>query len=284
MEKNMDKAGVQAAFVAAGLSRLLKDLDYISRPSIRLFTTPVDESTLALGTSKIGGFPDLPSGVPWPECNGLPQSFIGQIQLADIGQVDTLLPHTGMLWFFYDAQQQTFGENPTDKGCWRVFFMEKLTGLHRTLPPAPLPPASQFKACSIRFANEITLSQYPKLDMPTFDWTDEEQKKYETLLATFPSAEDHAAIHDRLLGNPDTLQDDMRLQCQLVSHGITDDRDPRATKLAGGAMDWLLLLQIDSDENAGMRWGDEGMLYYWMKRDDLQGERFDSTWLVLQSE
>jgi len=45
-----------------------------------------------------------------------------------------------------------------------------------------------------------------------------------------------------------------------------------------------LLLQIDSDENAGMRWGDEGMLYYWMKRDDLQRQRFDTTWLVLQSE
>jgi len=280
----MDKAGVQTAFVAAGLSRLLKDIDYISRPSIRLFTTPVDESALAIGTSKLGGFPDLPSGVPWPECNGLPQSFIGQIHLADIGQVDTLLPHTGMLWFFYDARQQTFGENPTDKGCWHVFFMETLTGLQRTLPPAPLPAVSQFKACSIRFANEITLSQYPKLDIPNCEWTDEEQKKYETLLATFPSAEDHAAIHDRLLGNPDTLQDDMRLQCQLVSHGIIDDRDPRAAELAGGAMDWLLLLQIDSDENAGMRWGDEGMLYYWMKRDDLQRQRFDTTWLVLQSE
>ena len=60
MEKNMDKAGVQAAFVAAGLSRLLKDIDDIARPSIRLLTTPVDESTLAIGISKIGGVPDLP--------------------------------------------------------------------------------------------------------------------------------------------------------------------------------------------------------------------------------
>ena len=282
----MDKAGVHAAFVAAGLSRLLKDLDSIARPSIRLLTTPVDELTLAPGTSKIGGVPDLPSGVSWPECHGLPQSFIAQIRLADTGPYDeeNLLPHTGMLWFFYDAQQQTFGESPTDKGCWRVFFMEKLTGLHRTLPPAPLPAASQFKACSMKFANEITLSQYPKLDVANFDWTDEEQQKYETLLSTFPNPEDHAAIHDRLLGKPDTLQDDMRLQCQLVSHGITDESDPRAAEVAKGAMDWQLLLQIDSDEHAGMRWGNAGMLYYWVKRDDLKAQHFDDTWLVLQSE
>jgi uncharacterized protein YwqG len=286
MEDNMDKAAVQAAFVAAGISRLLKDIDYISRPSMRLFTTPVDESTLAIGTSKLGGFPDLPAGVTWPECKGQPQSFIGQIHLADIGPYDvgTLLPHSGMLWFFYDALQQNFGENPTDNGCWRVFFIENLSGLQRSLPPAQLPTAGQFKACSIRPTNEITLSQRPKLDVPNFDWTEAEQKKYETLLSTFPNSEDHAAIHNRLLGNPDTLQDDMRQQCQLVSHGITDDSDSRAAGLAKGAMDWLLLLQIDSDEHAGMRWGAGGMLYYWIKRDDLQARHFEHTWLVLQSE
>src|SRR2546423_14451566 len=95
-EDSMDKTGVQATFVAAGLSRLLKDLDAIARPSIRLLPTPVNESTLALGSSKIGGVPDLPSGVSWPQCHGLPHSFLGQIHLADIGPYDTntLLPHT----------------------------------------------------------------------------------------------------------------------------------------------------------------------------------------------
>ena len=98
----MDKASVQAAFAAAGLSRLLKDYDYIARPSIRLLTTPVEESILAPGTSKIGGTPDLPPGIPWPTCQNLPQSFVGQIHLAGIDPHDTntLLPHTGMLWFF----------------------------------------------------------------------------------------------------------------------------------------------------------------------------------------
>src|SRR5438876_10413522 len=77
-EDSMDKTGVHAAFVAAGLTRLLKDIDDIARPSIRLLTTPVDESTLASGISKIGGVPDLPSGLSWPECHRLPQSFIAQ--------------------------------------------------------------------------------------------------------------------------------------------------------------------------------------------------------------
>ncbi len=252
----MDKTGVQAAFVASGLSRLLKDIDLVSRASIRLQTNQVNESSLSIGASKLGGMPDLPPEVSWPERNGLPQSFIAQIHLNEVRPYDTnrLLPQDGMLWFFYDAQQQTFGEAP------------------------------KFQACSINFASEVTLSQQPQLEIPNFDWTDAEQKKYEELLSTFPTPADRAAIHHRLLGYPDTIQDDMRLECQLVSHGVTDEGDPRLAEVSKGAMDWQLLLQIDSDEHAGMRWGNAGMLYYWITSTALQARHFDTTWLVLQSE
>jgi len=117
----MDKTKVQAAFVAAGLSQRVRDIDTLARPSIRLFTTPVEESSLQVGVSKLGGLPDLPAGTQWPEWNGLPQSFIAQIRLDDLHSYDVqgVLPRYGMLWFFYDAQQQTFGENPADAGGWR---------------------------------------------------------------------------------------------------------------------------------------------------------------------
>ena len=75
------------------------------------------------------------------------------------------------------------------------------------------------------------------------------QKHYENLYAAFPSKPDRAAIHHRLLGHPDTLQDDMRSQCALMAHGERD-----ATQAAGESLNWQLLLQVDSDENAGMRW------------------------------
>jgi uncharacterized protein YwqG len=291
MEDNMDKADVQAALKAAGLARVIKDIDYIARPSIRLYATPVDEPTLKVGVSKLGGLPDLPPGTKWPECNGLPQSFIAQIHLDDIRSYDSenVLPHNGTLWFFYDAQQQTFGDNPSNLGCWQVIFVnDDSTPLQRTSAPTQLPASSQFKACSLRFASEMTLTQHPELDVPNFDWTDEEQQKYENLLSTFPDSADRAAIHHRLLGNPDAIQDDMRQECQLASHGISvtdiDYSDPRIAELSKGDKDWQLLLQIDSDEHAGMRWGNSGMIYYWMKQEDLQAHRFDAAWLVLQSE
>jgi uncharacterized protein YwqG len=284
----MDKAGVQAAFVAAGLSRLVKDIDFLSRPSIRLYTTPVDESSIPVGASRIGGVADLPPGFSWPEWKYLPLSFVAQIRLDDVRQYDTnkVLPRRGMLWFFYDAQQETYGADPADLGGWRVIYLDDddLTRLQRTPAPARLPASSRFKACAISFAGEITLSQQPRLEIPNFDWTDDEQKKYETLLSTFPDPADHGALHNRLLGNPETIQDDMRLQCQLTSHGVTDINDPRAAELSKGAMDWQLLLQIDTDERIGMRWASTGMLYYWITGANLQARRFNHTWLVMQSD
>jgi uncharacterized protein YwqG len=284
----MDKADLQSAFIAAKLSRLVKDIDQLARPSIRLTATAVDESELKIGASKLGGVPDLPPGAAWPVLKGQPQSFIAQIRLEDARQYDTakVLPQSGMLWFFYDAQQQTFGADPSDRGGWQVLFMDGDLGkLQPTPAPSTLPAPSQFHASSLGFANEMTLSQQPQLEIPNLDWTDAEQQQYETLLWTFPGQADRAMPHHRLLGNPDTIQDDMRLECQLASHGVTDINDPRAAALTEGAMDWLLLLQVDTDElQSGMRWGNAGMLYYWITSADLQARRFDSSWLVLQSE
>ena len=282
----MDKAGVEAAFRAAGLSRLLKDIDYITKSAIRLHATPVDEATLAVGVSKLGGVPDLPSALAWPDWKGLPQSFIGQIRLADVRSYDInhVLPADGMLWFFYDAKQETYGDNPADRGGWRVLFSGDLSNLRRLSAPAALPAASLFHAASLSFADEMTLSQFPDMEIPHFDWTDDEQHQYETLLSNMRSPAERSQSEHQLLGFPDTIQDDMRLECQLASHGITDADSPDASALTKGAMDWQLLLQIDSDDRLGMRWGDNGLLYYWITSTAMQSCQFDTAWFVLQSE
>jgi uncharacterized protein YwqG len=281
----MDKVGIAAVFEKAGLARLKKDLDALARPSIRMVPTEVNESTLQPGVSKLGGLPDLPEGSAWPEKKGQPQSFIAQIRLEDVHAYDVnkVLPERGMLWFFYDAAQDTYGDDPADREGWSVLFAEKAT-LKRAAAPTKLPAESQFHASALSFATEYTLPQEPQLDIATFDWSDEEQKKYEQVLSTFPSVADHATLHNRLLGNPDTIQDDMRIQCQLTSHGVTDANDPKAKELSKGAMEWQLLLQVDSNEQAGMHWGSSGMLYYWITRTDLHAQQFGTTWLVLQSD
>lgn len=95
-------------------------------------------------------------------------------------------------------------------------------------------------------------------------------------------------VTHRLLGHADAIQGDMQLECQLASHGVDcggvpDEHDPRVARLAAGAADWQLLLQIDSEPLASMTWGDVGRLYWWLRAEDLRARRWEAAWLVLQS-
>lgn len=283
----MQKADIEQAFSKAGLQARIPAIDRLVRPSIRLRATPVEESTLVAGASKLGGHPDLPEKVAWPGSRNVPLSFLAQIRLSDVQPFDCehLLPPQGMLWFFYDARQETFGEQPEDRAGWSILFTPaSAPHLQRQQTPAELPTASLFPACALTPHSELTLALQPELELPDFDWSDEEQQAYEAVLEALHPAEERGQPHHRLLGYPDTIQDDMREQCQFVSNGITDSDDPRAAELQKGDADWQLLLQIDSDATAKMRWANNGMVYYWTRQADLRAGRFDQSWLVLQSE
>jgi hypothetical protein len=61
---------------------------------------------------------------------------------------------------------------------------------------------------------------------------------------------------------------------EIAADVLGDYRDPR---LAEEAARWVLLAQLDSDDEADMIWGDVGMLYWMIRADDLEAGRFDRT-------
>jgi uncharacterized protein YwqG len=113
-----------------------------------------------------------------------------------------------------------------------------------------------------------------------------ERDRYFNVMDALGGEDANAACH-QLLGHPSPIQGDMQLECQLVTHGIHLGRaegfqDPRRAALEPGATSWQLLLQLDSEEGAGMMWGDVGCLYYWIRDEDLERLQFDQVWTVLQ--
>jgi uncharacterized protein YwqG len=282
----MDSAQIQKALTSVGLALVASELASLAQPSIRLTTTPVDEAKLALGASKFGGLPDMPIGTAWPILNGVPMSFVAQIRLEDARPVDVnrQLPPAGLLAFFYDAQQQTYGADPKDRGGRQVYYFADVTHLQRTDAPVVLPAGARHKPCALTFSSELTMPLEPHLERPDLTLSADEQKAYETFLSSFPTPQGSRGVRNRMLGYADTIQDDMRVQAQLVSHGLTDSNDPKAKALLPGAVDWVLLLQVDSDPNAGMRWASDGRLYFWIEREALAAARFDNVWVALQSD
>jgi uncharacterized protein YwqG len=92
-------------------------------------------------------------------------------------------------------------------------------------------------------------------------------------------------LSHRLGGYPDNIQGSMSEQAQLLSNGVPWPdglRKARGKRLSPGALDWELLLQIDSDRGAGMMWSDAGRIYLLIHGDDLRERRFEKVWAILQ--
>ena len=274
----------------SGLSRISNALITYSKPSLRLVSVDKEGKEIQVGISKLGGCPDLPPGIKWPVWGDLPLSFIGQLDLSEVSKLDVegILPQTGMLFFFYDADQRTWGFDPNDKGSWQVFYanVEK-SALIRIPFPRELTSESHFQEWPVEFSQEFTLPPWESTIMDEFQLSDEEEDLYIELLEEVSELTDRSGTVHRLLGYPDQIQCDMQLECQLVSNGLycgdsSGYGDIRSDELQKGAKEWRLLLQIDSEESIGMCWGDVGKLYFWIKESDLREKDFSNVWMALQ--
>ena len=89
-------------------------------------------------------------------------------------------------------------------------------------------------------------------------------------------------------GFPDYIQHDPKLEAHLISHGLYcgDESGYSQGKERGlfpGAVDWELLLHLDSEETAEVcLGGDVGRVHFLIRKDDLRERRFEKTWLVFE--
>ena len=270
-------ADLQDFITSKGLGACWPLLAPHCRPSIRVVPQMVAPgASLAPLASRLGGAPALPPAAAWPTWQGRSLSFIAQLNLAELAPYDVrkLLPPTGWLTFFYDAQEQPWGLDPADRGRAVVQYHPAAA----ELAPRPLPPDltaeaySAFPAAALTFAPELTLPNPWDEDLPLPEavFTEEQRAAYGFLLLT-----QHGDGTSRLLGNSDNLQGPMRPQRALASGS------PEARQQAAG--EWELLLQLDSHEaEAGMMWEDMGHLYFWVNRADLARRDFSRVHQFLQ--
>jgi len=270
----------------AGLSVYRDALVSVVEPSIRL--VPVGGASEDLvGTSRLGGLPDLPVETDWPVNDGEPLSFIAQLNLAETRQYDAegLLPESGLLSFFYDAvAQEAWGFDPADHGSFAVLYSPASSQLVSREAPATLDHEGVFAPVGLTMASEATFVGWESFAIESLRMNPQEALEYATVLDDQGS--EQGVVH-RLLGHPDPIQGEMQVECQLVSNGLycgdsSGYEDPRATALRRDAGDWRLLLQVDSDEDAGMMWGDVGRIYYWIRTEDLRRRDWELSWLILQ--
>ncbi|PEI69485.1 YwqG family protein [Bacillus wiedmannii] len=237
-----------------GLTHLKEELIHTVFPCVKV--VPKQEETVAVGSSKMGGVPDLPATLEYPMYKGNPLQFIAQFNLNDLQNVGMghSLPKTGMLYFFSIENYLEEDVNPTEAG--RVLYYD--------VPVEQLRRADElqtnYNQCATTF--ELTY-KLPELFIEDEADSDRFLQLLEELIP------DNYDNH-QMFGEPFSVQDEV-----LYETGQYMNIEPQQM---------TLLFQIDSDtKNCNMMWGDLGMLYFCIGNEDLKNRRFENTCCVLQT-
>jgi uncharacterized protein YwqG len=276
-------------------------LQSIQKSSIIIQYDQNFNSECPIGTSKIGGKPDLPSDFEWSYYEGIsykdeagnrPLSFLAQINCEEASKFDkdSMLPSKGMLYFFYELATMTWGFDPKDAGSAQVYYFPGDTSeLSRTDFPSDL--------CDDYKIPEMPISFSPRTELPTFDefielhdgfdWDqmDEYDEAKRKLIEEHDEENENIS---KILGYANLIQNGMLLQCELTSNGVYTGTSDGYTHVTAqqkeNAKKWKLLFQFDSiqTETHEILWGDMGRLYFYINSDDLKALNFDNCWLILQ--
>ena len=235
--------------------------------------------------SHFGGAPNLPSGVSWPEYNGVKLSFLARLSLQEMQRAQPFdwLPGTGALLFFYDMEEQPWGFDPKHRGGSAVLHVPDLpepAGQGDQEPEG----SSSLPHRNVDFRRIAVLPSSARESMDALGLTEQEADE----LCRIEEAPFQGLPKHQVSGFPVPIQSDaMELECQLASNGVdcgdpSGYDDPRVPELKPGAASWRLLLQLDTDDDLGVMWGDAGTLYFWVEEHRAQAGDFTNTWLILQ--
>lgn len=255
-----------------------------------------------------GGLPSTPKDFKWPYYetdyfnDGIvkerPLAFLAQFDCSEFTEFDkdNLLPHTGVLAFFYSVESECWGFDTKDEGCSRVYWFENVNELTPTEFPCDLEEDSRFPSLAIKLSVADSYPDYENL--PTDYDSDEYEEFFEALHGEDDEAfddeddfEDGEENISKLLGWADTIQSAMERECELIASNyyLGDDWSKIPQEVLDEAErtapdKWQLLFQLDSVnfEDFELEFFDSGRLYFWIRKEDLAARRFDRVWLIVQ--
>lgn len=248
----------------------------------------------AVGESRLGASPDVPNDFVLPTAKGKPLDFLLQLNLEELPRhgLSERLPATGVLSFFYDLNEQPWGFDPKELDGFRVFHFPD----HSRLQRVEIESKFALSPGALRFWRAWSLPSYGSRagdrlfeELGSGPEAEEEFDQLHDLSRALFRAEalEPDGPSHRIGGHSDNVQGDMQVEAQLVMNGLycgdeTGYNDPRSAELELTCEEWQLLLQLDSDDDAGFMWGDCGMLYFWLRNHDLANRTFSRTWMSLQ--
>jgi uncharacterized protein YwqG len=252
---------LRKAIKSAGLESCSKDLVRFARPCVAIVETD-SKKDAPVGKSRIGGLPDLPPDVDWPEIEGELLSFILQINLKDVpGEVSGgLLPSKGLLSLFVGRNDSTSDVEH------RVLFFDAAK-----LDRKDVPDDASFRDEDTGLVEPVAVRLRTALSLPGYD-----SKELEVLQARHRSLEEDIEAY---LGLQQSLCPADPVSYMFSYPAGSDDLDETAS---ANKDDAVVLFRVDSHLSVGLSWWDAGELSIVVPKKAVQNRSFarSSAWIA----
>ncbi len=244
------------------LEKCREQIESTVKPFIGIEPQKTEE--LTLWQSKLGGLPYLPKGCEYPQnAQGNPLFLLAQINFEEVPCLEGF-PEHGILQF-YVADDGSYGadfDNPTQQNGFRVVYFpaiskteDSLVTDFRFLPkPEELPLFGT--SCSLQFEKKMApvgIRDYKLKELLGEDFFAQFGAKRNHLMDEY--AETFASEGHKIGGYAYFTQD-----------------DPRPSVVVGEKD--ILLLQLDTDNDAEIMWGDSGVANFFISKTDLENLDF----------
>lgn len=157
--------------------------------------------------------------------------------------------------------------------------------LYYELRPVTFFERAKLRLLRLRPTQTVTLPEVYSEAMRKIITGDEERERYEELISGWQGDAHDTPTH-QIFGHPQAIQEDVFIECNDQIEVFNPKFQERFRKPSEDLLDpvneWLLLLQIASDEEANFLWGDSGKLYFCIRRGDLAARNFAGVVLVGQ--
>ena len=265
MPEETEETDDEVRFDEKKVSLYMELLKSFSRNAIQISLVGNGNVPLPAGCSKYGGRPDVADNFQWPHDNsGRPLSLLLQIDCADLAFLDRegLLPSSGQLYFFYELCEMKRDGN---KNNVRVIYNDKPSSqLHPLDYPVNLGKEYQLQECRLQFSQRTSFPGLKEVGHLT-------HKPFKTKF-NFEFEEASDRLEDEYWTGSEGIGN-MLGYVFLIQKPIVKDLSNH-----------VLLLQLESSEYwqeddktpHDLVFGDGGIIYFYIKREDLRARRFDS--------
>lgn len=278
MKISMTREFWQEHLNAYDLGHYFDALVQYMKPCVRFAVEQVnDHASLEIGTSRLGGFPDLPPEIAWPRKGRAPFEFIGQFNMAEISayDVESKLPKTGILYVFFDGGPPEYGELSGARVL--RFYRGDARNLRRaTRYPVGMPSFGRWPPHRLEFETSWMLPDSEKSFFNTalstiFGWDG-------TLYRYPPDAHRYWEMMGYVTNKivPDEEKH------HFLGYGFPYAQQDPAWDWPDDKSDWILLLQIQTMSRIDFMWNDMGAFYVHCSEHDIHDGRFDNAQITHQ--